>query len=92
VAAKAMGGSGGGGEAVGVVKQWWLWSEGRRCGWVPLFGQGHRLVGPAWCHYFPKYPKLVETCKIEMDALSCSKNSQYFHKTILEYCEQLSRL
>jgi hypothetical protein len=35
----------GSGKAVGLAKQ-------RRRGWVPLFGQGHRPVGPAWLSVF----------------------------------------
>jgi hypothetical protein len=60
---------------VGMAKWWRPLSEGRRCSWAPLFGQGQRPVDPARFHYFPNYPKLVETCTIEMDALSYSKNS-----------------
>jgi hypothetical protein len=92
VAAKAAGGSGGGGEAVGTAKPQRLRSESRRRGWALLFGQGHRPVGPVWFHYFLKYPKLVETCKIEMDALSFFNNSQFLHDDRLEYFEQLYQL
>jgi hypothetical protein len=76
---------------VGEAKRRWPWSEGCRCGWAPLFGQGPRLVGPAWFHYFLNYPKLVETCTIEMDALSCSKNLQFMHESSIEYSKQLSQ-
>jgi hypothetical protein len=61
-------------------------------GWAPLFGQGHRPVGPMRFHYFLNYPKLIETCTFEMDALYCSKNSQFLHVARLRYFEQLSKL
>jgi hypothetical protein len=77
---------------MGAAKQWWPQSEGRRCSWAPLFGQGHQPMGTARFHYFLNYPKLVETCTIKMDALSCPKNSQCFHEARSEYFEQLSQL
>jgi hypothetical protein len=77
---------------MGAAKRWWPQSEGRRRGWAPLFGQGHQPMGTARFHYFLNYPKLVETCTIKMDALSCPKNSQCFHGARSEYFEQLSQL
>jgi hypothetical protein len=53
-----------GGEAVGAAKRRWPWFDCRQRGYAPLFGQGHKPVGPAQFHYFLKYPKLVETFKI----------------------------
>jgi hypothetical protein len=33
----------------------------RRSAWpVPLFGSGHRPVGPTWFLIFPVYPKLAQ--------------------------------
>jgi hypothetical protein len=70
--------------------------------WVENSGGGHGLnadvrIGllTAVSHmvsFFSTYPKLGQTCKIKMDALSCYKNSQFLYDARLENYEQLSQL
>jgi hypothetical protein len=86
--AQAVGGSGGDGEAMGTAKGQWPWSECRRRGWASLL----RLAsGPTRFHFPPNLSKTGSTCKIKMDALSCSKNSQFLHEDRLEYFKQHSQ-
>jgi hypothetical protein len=74
-------------------------NSGSRCGLVPSMQSKRRgpdTAADRWAPrgliFFPNYPKLVEICKIEMDALSCSKNYQILHSPRLKYYEQLSQL
>jgi hypothetical protein len=47
--------------------------------------------GPTRFHFPPNLSKTGSTCKIKMDALSCSKNSQFLHEDRLEYFKQHSQ-
>jgi hypothetical protein len=68
------------------------WS-GRRARGRGAVGRTGRLIGgPHWFHIYPDFSKPVQTCKIEIDAFHCSKNSQILHETGLEYSSQLSQL
>jgi hypothetical protein len=68
------------------------WS-GRRARGLGAVGRTGRLIGgPHWFHIYPDFSKPVQTCKIEIDAFHCSKNSQILHETGLEYSSQLSQL
>jgi hypothetical protein len=70
---------GSGTKAVGAV--------GRRCSdrvpdrWVPC-----------GFTFFQNLSEPDQTCKIEIDVLSCSKNSQFLHEPSLEYSKQRSQL
>jgi hypothetical protein len=67
--------------AVAVVKPWAAeWRQPRsECGW-----HGGAVVQTVWLtsgahavSYFPELSKLAQTLKLKMDALPCSKNSQF---------------
>jgi hypothetical protein len=52
-------------------------------------------VADGWAHtvlYFSKLSKLAQTCKLKMDVLTCSKNSQFLHVAILGHYEQFCQL
>jgi hypothetical protein len=52
-------------------------------------------VADGWAHtvlYFPELSKLTQTWKLKIDALPCSKNSQFLHVDILGHDENFSQL
>jgi hypothetical protein len=77
-----------GGETAAMVKPW-VREKRRRPrskAWCTRLGASVQTVrltsGPMWFHFFPIYPKLAKTCKIKMDALSCSKKIPIFCMTL----------
>jgi hypothetical protein len=52
-------------------------------------------VADGWAHvvlYFPELSKLAKIRKLKMDALRCSKNSQFLHVATLWHYKQFSLL
>jgi hypothetical protein len=64
-----------------------------------MVGTGSTVVRTVWLmsgayavSYFPELSKSAQTWKLKMDALPCSKNSQFLHVARLGYYEQFSQL
>jgi hypothetical protein len=71
-------------KAAAMVRTWLAWQR-----------HSSDRVADGWAHtvlYFLKLSKLAPIWKLKMDALTCSKNSQFFHVARLGHCKKISQL
>jgi hypothetical protein len=86
--------------AGGVVVVVKLWARQKGGGHYPNAGSsvgssvqtGSPTGGSRTISVFSNLSKTGSTCKIEMESLSYSKNSQFLHDVSVEYSKQLSQL
>jgi hypothetical protein len=59
---------------------------------MPLFDRVTDRWVPRGFRFFIICAKTGSTCKIQIDVLSCSRNSQFLHAASWKYWEQLAQL
>jgi hypothetical protein len=84
-----------GGEVVGAGKRWWPLFEGGQHGLTQLAHGLDRETDTRGSHGFfiiLEFPNRLNSKKIKISALTCSKNSQFLHVGITGYYEHFCQL